>query len=135
MAIQYSVTLRNERLERIRQTLGDNGRLKVYSGSAPASAQAAETGTKLAEITLPSVAFASAVNGTMAKANTWQDSSADASGTPGYFRLYQADASTSHVQGTVTSTTGGGDMTVDSVIWNIGQVFTVTSLTLTAGNA
>ena len=39
------------------------------------------------------------------------------------------------MQGTVTATGGGGDMTVDNVVFAAGQSFTVTGFTLTAGNA
>jgi hypothetical protein len=39
------------------------------------------------------------------------------------------------MQGTVTATGGGGDMTVDNVSFAAAQAFTVTSFTLTAGNA
>ena len=35
----------------------------------------------------------------------------------------------------VTATGGGGDMTVDTITFVAGQVFTITAFTLTAGNA
>jgi hypothetical protein len=39
------------------------------------------------------------------------------------------------MQGTVTATGGGGDMTVNNTSFALGQTFTVTGFTLTAGNA
>jgi hypothetical protein len=39
------------------------------------------------------------------------------------------------MQGTVTATGGGGDMTVDNTSFAITQAFSVTSFTLTDGNA
>ena len=63
------------------------------------------------------------------------DASADATGTAAHFRLYDSAGTTCHLQGTVTATGGGGDMTVDSVSFTAGQQFTVTSFTLTDGNA
>jgi hypothetical protein len=39
------------------------------------------------------------------------------------------------MQGTVTATGGGGDMTVDNTSFATGQAFTVTVFTLNAGNA
>jgi hypothetical protein len=39
------------------------------------------------------------------------------------------------MQGTVTATGGGGDLTVDNVSFASGQAFTVTGFTLTDGNA
>jgi hypothetical protein len=35
----------------------------------------------------------------------------------------------------VTATGGGGDLTVDNVVFAVGQQFTVTGYTKTAGNA
>jgi hypothetical protein len=66
---------------------------------------------------------------------TWQDTSADDSGTAGHFRIYASDGTTCHMQGTVTATGGGGDLQVDNTSFAVGQSFTVTSFTLTDGNA
>ena len=43
--------------------------------------------------------------------------------------------STQHIQGTVTNTGGGGDMTVQNVVVEAAQAITITGFTLTAGNA
>ena len=69
------------------------------------------------------------------KLGTWEDASADATGTAAHFRLYASDGTTCHMQGTVTVTGGGGDMTLDNVSITSGQTITITSFTLTAGNA
>ena len=72
-------------------TLFDNGQLHIYSGAQPADADTIEgAGTVLATVALPvSNAFAaSAVAGAIAKAGTWEDTSADATGTAAWFRLY-----------------------------------------------
>lgn len=66
---------------------------------------------------------------------TWQDTSADATGTAGYFRIYDSSGTVCHMQGDVTVTGGGGKMTVQNVSFAAGQSFTVTGFTLTAGNA
>jgi hypothetical protein len=64
------------------------------------------------------------------------DTSADNTGTPGHFRLYASDGTTCHMQGTVTFTGSGGDMTVDvSGSITAGQQFSVTAFTITEGNA
>ncbi len=89
----------------------------------------------LATLNLPSDWMAAASGGTKAKSGTWEDTSADATGTAAHFRLYASDGTTCHAQGTVTATGGGGDMTVDNVSFASGQSFTVTGFTLTAGNA
>ena len=79
--------------------------------------------------------MANASGGTKSKSGTWQDASADAAGTAGYYRIYDSGETTCHEQGTVTATGGGGDMTVDNTVFAFGETVTVTSFTETAGNA
>jgi hypothetical protein len=135
MAIQLSVAVRNARLDAIETTVGTSARLKIRTGAAPADCATADSGTVLADVTCPSDWLAAASSGSKAKAGTWEDTSADATGTAAHFRLYASDGTTCHMQGTVTATGGGGDMTVDSTSFTSGQAFTVTGFTLTDGNA
>jgi hypothetical protein len=135
MAIQLSTSVRNARLDAIETTIGTTAVLKIRSGPAPANVATADSGTVLATLTLPSDWMAAASSGSKAKSGTWQDTSADATGTAAHFRIYASDGTTPHIQGTVTVTGGGGDMTVDSVSFTAGQSFTVSTFTLTDGNA
>jgi len=135
MSVQLSVAVRNARLDAIESTIGVSARLRIYSGSAPANCAAANSGTLLADITCPSDWLAAAASGQKALSGTWQDASADNAGTAGHFRVYDSTATTCHIQGTVTASGGGGDMTVDNAVFAAGQVFNVTSFTLTDGNA
>lgn len=135
MALQYSDTVRNAKLDAVETAIGTSAVLKIRTGSAPANVAAADSGTVLATVTLPSDWMAAASGGTKAKSGTWQDSSADATGTAAHFRLYASDGTTCHAQGTVTATGGGGDLTVNNTSFAAGQDFTVSSFTLTAGNA
>lgn len=135
MAVQLSTAVRNARLDAIETTIGTSAVLKIRTGSAPANVGTADSGTVLATITLPSDWMAAASGGSKALSGTWQDASADAAGTAGHFRLYASDGTTAHMQGTVTATGGGGDMTVDNTSFAAAQSFTVTSFTLTDGNA
>jgi len=135
MTLQYSTTVRNAQLDAIETAVGTAAVLKIRSGSAPANCATADSGTVLASLTLPSDWMSAASSGAKAKTGTWEDSSADATGTAAHWRLYASDGTTCHAQGTVTATGGGGDMTVDSTSFTAGQVFTVTGFTITAGNA
>lgn len=135
MALQYSDTVRNAKLDAVETAIGTAAVLKIRSGAAPANCAAADSGTVLASLSLDSDWMAAASGGTKAKAGTWEDASADAAGTAAHFRLYASNGTTCHAQGTVTATGGGGDMTVDNVVFASGQTFTVTGFTLTAGNA
>ena len=135
MAIQLSTTVRNARLDTIESTIGTSAVLKIRTGSAPADCATADSGTVLAAITCPSDWMSAASGGSKAKSGTWEDTSADATGTAAHFRLYASDGTTCHMQGTVTATGGGGDLTVDNTSFSSGQAFTVTGFTLTDGNA
>jgi len=135
MALQYSVTVRNAQLDAVETTVGTAPLLRIYSGSAPANCAAAASGTLLAEATLPSDWMEAASSGSKALSGTWQDASANATGTAGHWRLYDSGGTTCHAQGTVTATGGGGDMTLDNTSIASAQSVTITSFTITAGNA
>lgn len=135
MTLQYSVALRNAQLDAVETVIGVDAVLKIRTGAPPANVAAADTGTVLATLTLPTDWMGAAAAGAKAKAGTWEDTSADSAGTAGHFRLYEDDGTTCHAQGTVTATGGGGDMTVDNVVFAAAQAFTITGFTITAGNA
>jgi hypothetical protein len=135
MALQLSATVRNNALDSFETTVGTTPVLKIFTGTVPANCAAADSGTTLATLSLPSDFMAAASGGAKAKNGTWEDSSADATGTAGHFRLYASNGTTCHAQGTVTATGGGGDMTVNNVSLASGQPFTVTQFTINAGNA
>lgn len=134
MTLQYSVTVRNAKLDAVETAIGTSAVLKIRTGAQPANCAAADSGTVLATLSLPSDWMAAASSGTKAKLGTWEDTSADAAGTAAHWRLYASDGTTCHAQGTVTVTGGGGDMTVDNVVFALAQDFLVTGFTLTAGN-
>lgn len=135
MAIQLSTAVRNARLDAIETTVGTSAIIRIRTGSAPANCGTADSGTVLATLTLPSDWLANASGGTKALTGTWQDLSADNTGTAAHFRLYDSAGTTCHMQGTVTATGGGGDMEVSSTSFTAGQSFTINTFTLTDGNA
>lgn len=133
MAFQFSVTARNAALDAIETATGTAPTLEIRSGSVPANCAAVDAGTLLASMLLPSDWLAAASAGSKTLLGTWQDAAADAAGTAGHFRIKQS--TTCHIQGTVTATGGGGDMTLDNTSIAVGQQVTITSFTLTAGGA
>lgn len=135
MAVQLSITTRNARLDAIETAVGVSAVLKIRTGAQPADCAAVDSGTVLATLSLPADWMAAASGGSKAMSGTWSDSSADNTGTAAHWRLYASDGTTCHMQGTVTVTGGGGDMTVDSTSFTAGQQFSVTSFSLTDGNA
>lgn len=133
MAIQLSTAVRNARLDAIETTVGVAAILRIRDGSVPANCAAADAGTVLAELILPSDWMAAASGGTKGILGTWQDLSANNSGTAAHFRIYDSSGLTCHMQGTVG--TAATDMIVTSTAFTAGASFTITSFTLTDGNA
>jgi len=135
MSFQFSAAVRNASLDAIETAIGATATLELRSGAAPANCAAADTGTLLATITLPSTGggwMADAAAGAKALLGTWQ-TTASAAGTAGHFRVKAASGC--HIQGSVTISGGGGDMTIDNPALTVGQTVTITGFTLTAGGA
>lgn len=134
MALQFSVAVRNARLDSVETTIGTSPKFQIRSGAPPADCAAASTGTLLVEITCPVDWMNAAASGSKTLLGTWQGT-ASGTGTAGHYRIFDSGGSTCHEQGTVTATGGGGDVTVDNTSIASGQTVTVTSKTLTDGNA
>lgn len=136
MSVQFSAAVQNAMLDALETAIGTGAVLKLYdlTAGAPANVGASITGTVLATITCPSDWMSAAASGVKAKLGTWSDSSADGAGTADFYRLFASDGTTCHMQGTVTLTAGGGDMTLDNTNVTAGQAITVSSFSLDAAN-
>jgi hypothetical protein len=134
MTVQLSVAIRDGVLDTIETLIGVSAVLKLRTGSPPANCAATDSGTVVATMTLPADWMAAASSGSKVLAGTWQDTSADAAGTAGHFRIYASDGTTCGMQGTVTITGGGGDLTLDNNVIGLGQNVTIPGFTLTAPN-
>lgn len=134
MALQYGVAARNGQLDALETAVGTAPLLEFYTGAMPADCATAASGTLLDSQALPSDWLAAASAGAKAKAGTWTGTFG-AAGSVGYFRIYDAAHTVCHVQGTVTATGGGGDMTMDNVVAANGQAWTVNTFSITGGNA
>ena len=138
MAFQFSDAARNASLDAIETAIGVSPTLEIRTGAPPANCAAADTGTVLVTMALPADWMAAASGGAKALLGTWQDASADATGTAGYFRIKQG--ATTHWQGTVSQNAangGTGDMQLAQATAGIvaGQQVTVSTMSLTAGGA
>jgi len=154
MALRLSTGLRNSLLnggagEGFRGAL-NTGFLYIYSGSQPASADSAASGTLLAVIysnyptNTVGLSFDAAADGEVDKAaaQTWSGA-AIATGTAGWFRFQAlstdetgtraaaAAASTSSKRFDGSIATSGGDINISSTSITSGAVQTVSSLTVT----
>jgi hypothetical protein len=121
-------------LDAITTTAGNSGFLRIYSGTAPATVGTALSGnTLLAELTLNSTFAPSASSGVLTLNSITQDSSADATGTASFWRIYKSDGTTAVMQGTVG--TSGADLNLNTVSIASGGPVSVTSFTITASGA
>lgn len=110
--------------------LANGGKLRIYSGTKPANADTALSGnTLLAELALSSTAFGSASNGVATANSITDDSSANASGTASFFRVFKSDGTTAVFDGTVG--TSGADLNLNSTSISSGATVSVSSLTYT----
>ena len=129
MALGIVATTRNNMLDEITADIGASGLLRIYDGTQPATG-GAET-TKLAELALSATA-GSTSGGVLTLGAISDDASADATGTATWFRLCTSGG-TAVVDGTVG--TSGADLNFDSVSFVSGGTVSVSSFTITAGNA
>jgi hypothetical protein len=137
MALQFSETLRNARINQFESTIGSTPKLSLYGGSMPSACADADSGTLLCEITLPSDWMTAAALGVKSKSGTWSgtgDAGAGVGTNTTHFRLRNSAGSIVHCQGNVTATGGGGMMEMDDIEVISGQPVTVTTFTLTEGN-
>lgn len=89
MAIRRTNSVKNLAADGFGPAFDTTGRIAVYTGSQPATADTAASGTLLGTLALSSDAFAAAASGATAINAVTSDSSADASGTAGYCRFYR----------------------------------------------
>lgn len=134
MALQLSVAVRNAQADAAESTTGTSPKLQLRTGSVPANCAAADSGTLLCEITLPSDWLAAASSGAKTLLGTWSGTGA-AAGTAAHFRIKDSAGTTCHWQGTVTATGGGGDLTLDNTSIAISQAVSISSFSYTRANS
>ena len=71
MAFQFSAAARNAALDAIETTAGTAPTLEIRTSTVPANAAAADAGSVLVSITLPSDWLAAASSGSKSKSGTW----------------------------------------------------------------
>jgi hypothetical protein len=125
--IHMSATLRNALLDAINAVIGSGGKLKIYTGSQPATTAASEAGTLLATLTLSNTPLAAASAGSASFNTITGDTSADNTGTATHFSITKSD-DTRVIEGSVG--TSGSDLNVSNTSFTAGQDIEVTSFSL-----
>lgn len=109
----------------------DNGYLRIYDGSQPATANTAVSSqVLLAELRWNATAFGSASSGVATAAAITSDSSANNTGTASWFRALKSDGTTAVFDGTVGTGTNDLVLNTTSIVATAAVAcssFTVTS--------
>ena len=127
MSVAYSESLRNARLDEITAAVGSAGLLRIYDGTRP-SAGGTPT-TLLAELVCGDPFAPSASGGVLSPTLPADDEDADASGEATWFRVATSGGSF------VMDGDVGTDMTINDANIVAGGTVSVTSWSITHGNA
>ena len=140
MTVRLSTGLRNKVLDSgFADAFDTTGRINIYTGSQPSNANDAASGTLLGTLTLASDSIPSgASTGVLTFGTITSDTSADASGTAGWGRIYRTgDTAPGSAAGTsdrrldFAISTSGSDVNFDTVTFVAGGTIAITSLTVT----
>jgi hypothetical protein len=131
MTVGFVTGVRNARADAITTFAGNSGKLRIYSGTRPATGGTATT--LLAELTCNATFAPSASGGVLTLNAITQDSSADATGTATWARLLKSDGTTIVLDCSVG--TSGADINLNTTSIVTGAAVSVTSAVLTEGNA
>jgi hypothetical protein len=129
MTIQFAQSTAHAMLDAIETDLGSSPVMYLRSGSPPGTCAGADSGTLISTIAMAADAWQNAASWAKAITAALSDASADAQGTLGHWRI-KTSGGVTKLQGTITATGNGGDMTVDNTSVNAGQQIDVTSFSI-----
>ncbi len=129
--MRFAVARRNELLDALTDNC-NSGRLRFYSGTRPTNADTALAGnTLLAEPTLNATSADAASAGVWTANAITSDSSADATGTATFARLFQSDGTTAVCD--LSLGTSGTEVIVSTTSIVAAAVVSASSMTITFG--
>jgi hypothetical protein len=104
------------------------GTIAIRTGAQPTNVGDADTGTLLGTLTFSDPAFTAAATGVKTASAITSDTSADASGTAGHFRVKD---STGAIHSDGTCGLGSGDLSFDNNVIVAGGTIAITSFVVT----
>jgi len=125
MAITLNTTLRNNRADQITTFAGTSAKLRIYT---------AAYASELVECICDATAFAAAASGGVLTLNAISTGTASAAGTAAIARIYNSDGTTIVIEG-MTVGISASNINITNTTIGIGDTVTVTSATITEGNA
>lgn len=131
MAVQYSLTHRDNAMTQLNTDIGINAVIKIFTGAVPATTATADTGTLLVQFAGNATVFGSVADQKLT-AGAVAGVTAAATGTAAHFRIYPANATTTNAVAQGTCGLSAADMILTNTSITSGQACTFTSLTVTA---
>lgn len=132
MAASIRTTARTAMMQALADDVGANAYIRIYNGTRPATVGTALSGnTLLAELRGNASQFGTVASGVLTMSTETIDSSADATGTPTFARIFKSDGTTAVFD--CSAAVGSGDLNFLTSI-TAGQPVDITSFTLTDGN-
>ncbi len=125
MAISLSTTLRNTRADAITTNAGTSAKLRIYTASYAAL---------LVECVCSASALAAAASGGVLTLNAISAGTATGAGTAAIARILKSDGSTMVIEG-LTVGTSGANINLTNTSIAVNDTVTITSATITEGNA
>lgn len=107
------------------------GRMEHRTGTQPTNVSDASSGTLLGTNLFSNPAFGNSSTGTATASAISNDTSADASGTAGYFRVYTGAGGDTAALFQGNSGTSGTDLVFDNNVIVAGGVIAISSMTVT----
>lgn len=112
----------------------NDGYLRIYTGTQPATANTALSGqTLLAELRFGNPSFGAAVNGVATANPIADDTAANASGTATWYRCLKSDGTTPVFDGSVGAS--DANLVMNSVVISSGALVEVTAFTHTVNKS
>lgn len=125
MALRQDTDLRNSLAQAFADAFPAGATIEIRTGTQPASANSAASGTLLATITLPTSPFGTPSSGAVSKNGTWS-ATVSTSGTAGYARFISSTRAFD-----VSVGTSGADMIIDNASLVSGGTVTISTFTYT----
>lgn len=134
--LKLSTTGRNSMIDALADLVDTGtppGRIEIRTGAPPTNVGDASTGTLLGTLLFSNPAYGAAATGTCQENAITSDTSADASGDAGYFRVYAgASADTAALwQGTAGEAADTPDLTFDEKSIVAGGTIAITDFSIT----
>lgn len=133
MTLKFSEAVRDLKAIAYEEAIGPAPIFQIRTGAPPANCAAADTGTILAEINLPSDWLTAPDDGMVEKSGTWTGVGI-AAGTAGHFRIRSTLSDILNecmMQGTLSEPGGGGDAIIVNEDVEVDQPLAVVVFRLT----